>query len=51
MNLTGHKTDSIYRRYAIVSEADFALGVGRLAALALAAIAEFGGLRREPAQF
>ncbi len=33
MKLTGHKTESIYRRYAIVSEADLAEGVSRLAAL------------------
>ncbi len=33
MKLTGHKTESIYRRYAIVSEADLAEGVRRLAAL------------------
>jgi hypothetical protein len=33
MKLTGHKTEALYRRYAIVSEADLAQGVERLAAL------------------
>ena len=33
MKLTGHKTESIYRRYAIVSEADLADGMARVAAL------------------
>ena len=33
MKLTGHKTEAVYRRYAIVSEADLSEGVKKLAAL------------------
>jgi integrase len=33
MKLTGHKTESVYRRYAIVSEADLREGVAKLAKL------------------
>ncbi len=33
MKLTGHKTESVYRRYAIVSEADLREGVAKLARL------------------
>lgn len=33
MKLTGHKTESVYRRYAIVSEADLADGVSKLSKL------------------
>jgi len=30
MKLTGHKTEAVYRRYAIVPESDLAEAVGRL---------------------
>ena len=33
MKLTGHRTESVYRRYAIVSESDLSEGVGKLAVL------------------
>jgi hypothetical protein len=33
MKLTGHKTESVYRRYAIVSEADLSEGLKKLAQL------------------
>jgi integrase len=32
MKLTGHKTEAVYRRYAIVSEADLTEAVKKLAA-------------------
>ena len=34
MRVTGHKTESVYRRYAIVSESDIAEGLRKVAALA-----------------
>lgn len=33
MKLTGHKTEAVYRRYAIASEADLREGVEKLARL------------------
>jgi integrase len=33
MKLTGHKTESVYRRYAIVSEADLSEGAKKLSSL------------------
>ena len=33
MQLTGHKTEAVYRRYAIVAEADLREGVAKLATL------------------
>ena len=32
MQITGHKTESVYKRYAIVAESDIAAGVGKIAA-------------------
>ena len=34
MQLTGHKTEAVYRRYAIVSESDLGAGLEKLGALA-----------------
>ena len=33
MKLTGHKTEAVYQRYAIVSEADLTDGLKKLARL------------------
>ncbi len=45
MQLTGHKTESIYRRYAIVAEADLRDGAAKLAAFY-----EESGRGEEPGQ-
>jgi len=44
MQLTGHKTEAVYRRYAITSEADLREGVARLNGAA-----ERGRLQKESA--
>jgi len=44
MQLTGHRTEAVYRRYAIMAEADLREGVEKLAALA-------GRTATEPRQF
>jgi hypothetical protein len=38
MQLTGHKTESVYRRYAIVSEGDLGEGLDKLGQLAAGTI-------------
>jgi hypothetical protein len=45
MKLTGHKTESVYRRYAIVAEADLIEGVTKLAVLHEAGAANAGSRR------
>ncbi len=45
MKLVGHKTESIYRRYAIVAEADLREGIGKLARLSEDAVHEKGHKR------
>ena len=54
MKLTGHKTESVYRRYAIVAETDLREGVVKLARLGTGAFnrpvghgAHFGHTRPE----
>ena len=54
MKLTGHKTEAVYRRYAIVSEADLHEAVGKLGRLipetGTAGPAVGAGVRRELAE-
>lgn len=56
MQLVGHKTEAMYRRYAIVAERDLAEGVAKLAAFRAAApgsrtMPEFQGRGTKEAQF
>jgi hypothetical protein len=44
MKLTGHKTEAVYRRYAIADAAALAEGVGKLARLHGADDAETGSV-------
>lgn len=44
MQLTGHKTEAVYRRYAIVSEADLGEGIEKLAGLSAGTI---GGTKQK----
>jgi hypothetical protein len=46
MQLTGHKTEAVYRRYAIVSERDLGDGVEKLGALSAGTKAGTKGSRR-----
>ena len=43
MQLTGHKTEAVYRRYTIVSEGDLGAGVEKLAGLSSGTI---GGTKK-----
>ena len=45
MKITGHKTESVYRRYAITNEGDIREGLGKLAALPTAPVARRGRRR------
>jgi integrase len=49
MKLTGHLTESVYKRYAIVSEADLSEGVAKLAATIFGTNTAQSGNRRETA--
>jgi hypothetical protein len=50
MKLTGHKTESVYRRYAIVSEADLSEGLAKLAAMHQREISGKGKARAKQGQ-
>jgi hypothetical protein len=49
MKLTGHRTETVYRRYAIVAETDLREGVAKLARLQPAEAAVTVDLRRQRA--
>lgn len=48
MKLTGHKTEAVYRRYAIVSESDLTEGLRKLAALQELAQEKLPVMRSDP---
>jgi integrase len=49
MQLTGHKTEAVYRRYAIVAEADLREGVAKLAALPQGSATLYAPVENSPA--
>jgi hypothetical protein len=51
MKVTGHKTEAIYRRYAIVAEHDIADGLARVAAYEQQRCAGRGGQVRDERLF
>jgi integrase len=51
MQLTGHKTESVYRRYAIVSESDLGAGLDKLHALGTGTVSGTVGKRGRVKRF
>ena len=51
MQLTGHKTEAVYRRYAIVSEGDLGAGLEKLGQLGAGTISGTKGRRAKVKRF
>jgi hypothetical protein len=51
MQLTGHKTEAVYRRYAIVSEGDLGAGIAKLGSFAAGTISGTIGRRGKVRRF